>query len=192
MIATLSGIVEARFDPYIILNVHDVGYKVYISHPILAHHATIGAKLKLFIYTHIKEDLLDLYGFETIQNLQLFEALISVSGIGPKTAIGVFSQGIYPEIVQAIRDGDVAFFTSVPRLGRKNAQKVIIELRSKVGSKELLDMSEVDNTDGSELLLALKNFGFTANEAQKAIHEVNGSELSIEEKIKQALKYLGK
>lgn len=189
MIGLLNGTVEIKDNPHLIIDVNGVGYKVLVSGNILSKSA-IGEKLKLFTYTHVREDQLELFGFLNQEELKLFEYLIGVSGVGPKTAIGIFSVGTKDTIVNAIINSDVSFFTSVPRLGKKNAQKIIIELKSKLGSIGDLDLSNDGKAD-NEVVLALKNFGFTAGEAREAIKNVSG-DLKTEEKIRMALKYLGK
>ena len=124
--------------------------------------------------------------------MKLFENLISVSGIGPKTAMNIFSVGTREEIVQAVITGDVDFFTGVPRLGKKNAQKIIIELKSKLGSIEDLDLSKIDSKENSEVIAALKTFGFSNKEALEALKNIKSEGKSTEEKIRMALKELGK
>src|SRR3989344_6781585 len=160
MIGFLNGEVLARDDPHIVINVNGVGYKVLASGSVLSK-ATLNGKLKLFIYTHVREDAISLFGFLDSLDLKLFENLISVSGIGPKTGMNIFGVGGREEIIQAIVTSDVAFFTGVPRLGKKNSQKIIIELKSKLGSIEDLDLSKIDSKENSEVVTALKNFGFS-------------------------------
>ncbi|MEK7517288.1 MAG: Holliday junction branch migration protein RuvA [Patescibacteria group bacterium] len=191
MIGFLSGEVVARDYPYIVINVNGVGYKVLVSGSILSK-IILNGKLKLFTHTHVREDAIQLYGFLDSLDLKLFENLISVSGIGPKTAMNIFSVGTREEIVHAIITGDVTFFVGVPRLGRKNAQKVIIELKSRLGSIGDLDLSKIDNKEISEVVTALKNFGFNNREALEALKNIKGEGRSTEEQIRMALKEMGK
>ncbi len=191
MIAALKGIVELVDTPHIIIDVGGVGYKVLLSNTILST-VTTGQEIKLFIYTHVREDLLDLYGFLHFADLKLFEKLLGVSGIGPKTAMGIFSLGTSSEIISAIVSGDISFFTGVPRLGKKNAQKIIIDLKSKLGSSADIDLSDGNFEKTSEVLTALEYFGFTTREAKEALQKTKKEGQSVEEKIKLALKYLGK
>lgn len=191
MIGTLKGTVEYREDPYVIVDVHGVGYKVLVPITVLARINGLGEPIKLYTHTHVREDLLELYGFSDPSDLRLFEYLISVNGVGCRTASGIFSVGTRSEIIQAIMAADVSFFTSVPRLGKKNAQKIIIDLKSKIGGGEDLDLSS-DGSDGNEIISALKSFGFDTKEAQSAVRSLNGKEGTVEEKIRLALKYLGK
>ncbi|HZE87086.1 MAG TPA: Holliday junction branch migration protein RuvA [Methylomirabilota bacterium] len=188
MIGTIKGIVDYREDTSLIVDVNGVGYKVLISANLLAHP---GDTIKLFTHTHVREDLLELYGFTEPQDLKLFEYLISVSGVGCKTALTVFSVGTRKEIIQAITTNDVAFFTAVPRLGKKNAQKIIIELKNKLGGEEDLDLSQ-DGNETIEIVAALNSFGFTPAEARSALKNLNGKGETVGEKVRLALKYLGK
>ncbi len=190
MIAHLSGTVLLRDDPTILIDVSGVGYKVYATQAVLAK-TVAGETLSIFTYTHVKEDSLELFGFLEYQDLKLFEYLLSVSGIGPKTAIGIFSVGARSQIIEAIRKGDTVFFTAVPRLGKKNAQKIIIELKTKLGSSEEFDLSEGFEGQG-DIVEALRIFGFSTQEAVEGARAVEEKGKTTEEKIKLALKHLGK
>jgi len=191
MIGFLSGEVVARDDPYIVIDVNGVGYKVVVANGVLSNIEKNG-KVKLFVYTHVREDAISLFGFLDSLDLKLFEQLISVSGIGPKTAMNIFSIGTRDAISQAIITSDVSFFVGVPRLGKKNAQKIIIELKSKIGSIEDLDLSKMDAKENSEVILALKSFGFSSKEALGSLKNIKDKGNTTEEKIRLALKELGK
>lgn len=191
MIGTLKGTIEYRQDPHVIVDVNGVGYKVLVPTTVLARINALGDPIKLYTHTHVREDVLELYGFSEPADLKLFEYLISVSGVGCRTASGIFSVGTRSEIIQAIIGADVAFFTSVPRLGKKNAQKIIIELKNKIGGGEDLDLS-ADTQENNEIVSALKTFGFDPKESQDAIRALAGKGETVEEKIRLALKYLGK
>lgn len=189
MIGYLSGTVIIRDDPQIILDVNGVGYKVLATSDVLAS-CKVGSPLKIFTYTHVREDILDLYGFSKYSDLKLFESLIGVSGVGPKTAIGIFALGSSQQILHAIMNADTAFFSGVPRLGSKNAQKIIIELKNKVGGGDL-NLSDGNSSNRTEVSAALKTFGFTSGEINEAVRNLDGSK-TVEEQIKEALKALGK
>lgn len=190
MIGFLEGKIVVRDDPHLVIDVGGIGYQVIVPKNILAKSASDGQKLKLFTYTHVRDDAIELFGFEAPEDLKLFKHLISVSGVGPKTAMNIFSVGDREVIAQAIIKGDVSFFSIVPRLGRKNAQKIIIELRNKFGGLEDLDLSKGEEDD--EVIVGLKSFGFSAKEAIEALRATKGKGETIEEKIRLALKYLGK
>ena len=190
MIGSLQGSIELLDRPHVIVNVNGVGYRVLVSNN-LSTSFKLKDKVKLFIYTHVKEDALELFGFEELEDLKLFENFLSVPGIGPKTAMNIFSFHKRADIINAILTSDVSVFTSVPRLGTKNAQKIIIELKSKIGSTKELDLTGKEFEEQSEIVNALKNFGFTTQEAQKALKETKADGQTAEGKIKMALKYLG-
>ena len=192
MIGTLKGVIEYREDPFLIVDVNGVGYKVLVPTSILSKISGTGDTIKLYTHTHVREDLLELYGFTDPADLKVFSLLIGVSGVGCRTALGIFSVGSRHEIVQAISSGDVAFFTSVPRLGKKNGQKIIIELKSKIGATGDIDLSGEGNKEDDEVLTALQSFGFSAREAQSAVRNLNGKGDTIEEKIRLVLKQLGR
>lgn len=173
------------------MDVQGVGYKVLGSRDVLTK-AHKGSPLELFIYTHVREDNISLFGFLEALDLKLFENLIGVSGIGPKTAMNIFSIGNHSQIISAITAADTAFFKGVPRLGQKNAQKIIIELKNKFGSIADLDLSAGDLSGSEEAVTALKGFGFTNKEVYEAIKAVKKEGQKITETIKLALKYLGK
>lgn len=191
MIGFLSGKIELLKRPFIIINVNGVGYKVLVSENFYSKLA-INQTLKVFTYTYVREDALELFGFPDVDDLALFESLITVSGIGPKTALNIFSFGERKDIIEAILKGDVSFFTSVPRLGTKNSQKIIIELKGKMGSSQDFDLSGKDFLENAEVVEALKNFGFSVKEAQKALRDIKNPGISTEDKIRIALKNLGK
>lgn len=191
MIAALRGKILIKDTQYCILDVAGIGYKVYLSSAVLSKISK-DETVQLFTYNHVREDMLDLYGFMEFAELKLFELLIGVSGIGPKTVLNIFAIGSKDDIVNAIVRADDTFFTGVPRLGKKNAQKIIIELKGKLGSTAELDMTG-DSGDNLDVILALQSFGFSQREAQEAVRSLNQSlELTAEEKVKLALKYLGK
>lgn len=191
MIGMLKGILAVRNDPYIILDVHGVGYKVYVTSQLFPS-LTLGQELTVFTHTHVKEDALELFGFPTAEDLRLFELLINVNGIGPKTAVGVFSVGNRSEIVGAIAQANVDFFTGVPRLGKKNAQKIIIELKNKIGGKEELNLAEESDDLVLETLAALQGIGFSEREARLALKAIEGKGENVQDKVRLALKQLGK
>lgn len=191
MIGTLKGNIEYREDPFLIIDVNGVGYKVLVPLNVLAKINGTGEAIKLYTHTHVREDVLELYGFTEPQDLKLFQYLISVSGIGCKTALGIYSVGSRHEIINAITTNDTSFFTGVPRLGKKNAQKIIIELKNKLGGVGDIDLSG-DSPDSSEVISALKTFGFSPAEARGALKSLNGKGETVSEKVKLALKFLGK
>lgn len=189
MISYLEGKVKFKGVGTITLLTGGVGYRV--ACPIyIINSIKLDTNCALFIHSHIREDCFDLYGFDQLDELDLFEKLIEVSGVGPKTAIGIFNNGRGEKIKEAILKSDVEFFSGVPRLGKKNAQKIIIELRGKLGGLgDLADLGESGET--KEVVEALKGLGFGVPEIRDALREVRGVE-GIEGKIKEAIKRMGK
>ena len=191
MIGLLKGKVELLRRPFVIIDVSGVGYKVLVSENVYKK-LSLTESIKLFTFTYVRDDALDLFGFMEMEDLDLFESLLTVSGIGPKTALNIFSFGERKDIVEAILRGDTSFFTSVPRLGTKNAQRIIVDLKNKMGSTKDLDLSGKDFLENAEVVQALKNFGFSVGEAQAALRDIKTPGLSLDEKIKLALKNLGR
>jgi len=189
MIGSLQVTVDYRDTSSLIVVVGGVGYKVFVPMNVSPN---VGESIKVFTHTHVREDVLELFGFTDPTDLKVFEYLISVSGVGCKTALGIFSVGSRKEIINAITGNDVAFFTSVPRLGKKNAQKIIIELKNKLGGQEDLDLAAADSNDSNEVIAALKSFGFSPAESRAALKGLNGEGETVSEKVRLALKYLGK
>lgn len=191
MIGVLKGIVEYREEQSLIVDVNGVGYRVLVPLNISSKINGLGEGIKLYTHTHVREDLLELYGFTDPADLKLFQYLIGVSGVGCKTALTIFSVGSRQEIIKSIVSNNVAFFTSVPRLGKKNAQKIIIELKNKLGGEGDVDL-EAGGDEQNEVIAALQSFGFTSQEAKAAVRALKGEGETAAEKIRLALKYLGK
>lgn len=189
MIGSLKGKIELIDNTGLLVDVNGVGYRVHVPVSIIKRYKAED-EIKLFTYTHVREDQLELFGFADIKDMQLFTLLIGVNGVGPKIALSIFSAGEREEILSAIQNANVEFFTRVSRLGTKNAQKIIIDLKNKVGGIGSLDLSG-NKTEDQELERVLKGFGFSEKEAISAlevVRDVKDSSL----KIKMALKYLGK
>lgn len=188
MIGLLKGQIHSKYKNSVILMVGGVGYAIALGET-LASHLALNEEKILHIYTHVKEDALDLYGFENQEQKQLFEILLSISGIGPKTALAISDKGLR-SITVAVKKSDVEFFTSIPRLGKKNAQKIIIELKSKLKDSEDFSFEE-ESEETTSLLNALVSMGFDKKEIQHILPMLEASD-TLEEKIRRALKLLGR
>jgi Holliday junction DNA helicase RuvA len=190
MIGKLTGMIDSNIHNPIIITIHGVGYIVHVPERYLA---SIKPKNQhtLFIHSHIREDAFDLYGFATDQELSLFELLLTVSGIGPKTALAVVDRGVNA-VETAVRKSDVDFFTTIPRLGTKNAQKIIIELKSKLGSSKMLDLTGTESSETRQIIEALSSMGFDRQEIREALKKLDTKDVTTEQKIRHALKLLGK
>lgn len=187
MIGMLTGTIAISGRNPIVLDVHDVGYALSVP-PRLLSRLTKDANYTLYVHTHVTDDALDLYGFPDQEELLLFKLLLTVSGIGPRTALNIVDQGV-ESVSKAVASSDVDFFTMIPRLGRKNAQKIIIELKNKLGSTKELDLTGNDG-ETKQLVDALTGMGFARNEVIEVIRKLDSNK-PLEEKIRQALKHLG-
>ncbi len=190
MIGKLTGTIESHSLHSILVDVHDVGYVVSVPNTLISQTRK-GDACTLFIHTHVREDALELYGFNNQKELDLFELLLIVPGIGPKTALAVMDRGA-DAIVHAVRTGDVDFFTTIPRLGKKNAQKIIIELKNKLGGLKDLDLSRDTTGETRQLIDALASMGFDHKEIVETVGKLDEKDSSLELKIRHALKLLGK
>ncbi len=189
MIGFLTGTIKSKSTEQIILLVGGVGYLVTLV-PSKLNSLKLSQTLELFIYPHIREDSFDLYGFSTSEELELFKLVLTVSGIGPKTALLVIDRSV-EQVELAIKNADADFFTLIPRLGRKNAQKIIIELKNKLGGLKELNLSQ-ESEESNQAIEALRSMGYSRQEALKAIQQVPLTEQTLEQKIGYALRQLGK
>lgn len=190
MIGHLSGSVVTRGTNPVIIDVGGVGYRVFVT-PRYGSRLHEGDRAAVFIHTHVADDRIELFGFATMKELDLFQLLLSVPGVGPKTALMVSDRG--PDAIrQAVSTSDVAFFTTIPRLGKKNAQKIIIELKSKLGSIQELDLGADESGETRELFDALTAMGFAKREVEQAVAKLDGEDRTMEQKIRHALKLLAK
>lgn len=191
MIGALKAIAYSFHKNPVLFFVGDIGYSVYITSQ-FAKTLSSNKKVLLYIHSHIREDAFDLYGFPSVEELSLFELLITVSGIGPKTALPILDRGA-DAVKRAVTKSDVEFFTTIPRLGKKNAQKIIIELKSKLGSLAELDLrDDADEGETKELMDALLSMGFVRKEVFTIVKKIPAKAITLEQKLREALKLLGK
>jgi Holliday junction DNA helicase RuvA len=188
MIAFLRGSILFRFADSVILDVNGVGYRVRVPTPTLARLGDTGSRAELHIHLHVREDDLSLFGFLTQDELELFEKLLTVSGIGPRVAMGALSAAPPNEIAAAIAQGNLDILTGIPGIGKKTAQRLVLELKGKVElAAELTEMTGPDQ----EVAETLINLGYSAAEAQRAARAVAPMGASLEERLRAALQYLG-
>ena len=189
MIGKLKGKVEYVRGGYAVIDVAGVGYKVFTTPYNLGKIA--GKKeVELFIHTHVKEDILALYGFLTLEELEMFELLISISGVGPKSGMGILTVASPKTIQAAILNEDSSILTKVSGVGKKTAERVILELQNKMGAMSEGDRRKaIGDTDAIDALVGMD---YTVSEARDALKTVPKDVKDIREKIKRALKGLGK
>lgn len=184
MISYLKGKIIHVGLGWIILDIGNIGYKVNI---IGNWKLVIGNFTQMFVYQHIREDRSDLYGFTDISQLEIFETLISVSGLGPKMALSVLSQKNKNDIEKAIESGDYKTFQEIKGIGKKLAAKIILELKNKIEKADLDNLNGRDKKD-SELEEALISLGYKSKEAQKISAKIPENLKTLEQKVKWALK----
>lgn len=186
MIAFLRGTLLQRAPDSVILDVNGVGYRVRIPSTTLAALGDLGTSVEMYTHMHVREDDMSLFGFATQDELDLFELLLSVSGIGPKVGLGILSSAPPNEIRSAIGQGNLEVLGGIKGIGKKTAQRLVLELKGKVEVSE--EMAEISPLEG-EVAATLINLGYSAAEAQRAARSVRG--VTLEEKLRAALQYLG-
>lgn len=193
MIAFLSGTIKYIADDYIILEVNNVGYRVFLSPLAFSSLAKVGDKAEFFIHTHVREDVFNLYGFATFAELDFFETIIGVAGVGPKAGLGVLSAASVPEIKQAIASEDTSLFTRVPGVGKKTAERIILELKGKVEATPSQKRAHQDRDHNFEdALSGLVKLGVQARDAERLLGETPADIKTAGDKIKWVLRNLGR
>ncbi|MBQ6436038.1 Holliday junction branch migration protein RuvA [bacterium] len=185
MIAYLKGTAKVYSD-YLIIVTGGVGYKVFVGGKLLSR--ANNSEIEVFTYAYIREDRFELYGVSSENELKLFEMLLSVSGCGPKMALALTDAGTN-KIIEAIQQADVTYFTQFPRVGKKLAQKLIIELKNKLGGLEDLDLSPKSETY-EEVMAGLQVLGFGGPEIRTVLKEMDLVSMDTATAIKVALKKL--
>ena len=191
MIAYLRGRLLAKHPNQVIVETGGVGYDVTISVPTFSAMPGVGSEVALHIYTHVREDALALYGFLHPAEKQLFEKLITVSGIGPKLAVTILSGMPADEMVRAIRVNDVAKLTRIPGIGRKTAERMVLELRDKLAAFGATPVAPPSGFE-EDVLSALTNLGYQRAAAERAVESVqkNGKRDNFDALFREALAVL--
>ena len=195
MIAYVKGIPAYTQADYAVIDVGGVGYKVFMP---LSHLGRLPREEKtvtIYTYMHVREDIQALYGFLSTKDLEVFELLLAVSGVGPKAALSILSTLEPNKLALAVAQGDVKAISSAPGIGKKTAERIVLELKNKIGLG-VVDVSESSeylpgNADlFTDTVSALVGLGYTTAEASNAVRKAGGAD-SVEEMIKNSLKYLG-
>ena len=196
MIALLRGTLAYKSSDHVIIDVGGVGYRLFIPLSTFYSLPETG-DVSLFTHTHVREDALLLYGFLSMEEKELFGILISISGVGPKLAVNILSHIPAKDIKRAIASGDIKRLSSLPGIGKKTAERLVLELKDKVGP--IHDLPEADdvqsNTSGGDIsndvISALINLGYKENQARKVLESMElAPDLTMEEALKGALKVL--
>lgn len=185
MIGSIKGKIILKTDKFLIVETGGVGYKISVSPDTLAKAKKASEEISLWTHLHVREDALDLYGFMDIKELKLFEMLIGVSGIGPKSALAILGIASIETLKKAVGTGDISYLTKISGIGKKTAEKIVLELRDKIGEEK----SNISLDAELDALEALKSLGYSQNEAREALKKVS-PDSNTNAKIKEALKVL--
>lgn len=181
MFSFIIGTVRETEKNYITLENNGIGYQIFVANPF---SFPLNEETKVFIYTYIKEDEFSLYGFNSLEEKELFLRLISVKGVGPKLALPMFSLGSVSGIVDAIDRENILYLTKFPKVGEKVARQIILDLKGKLVKKETVQTEGLE-----EVVEALEILGYKTSDIKKILPKVDTT-LKIEEQIKEALKLL--
>ena len=209
MLAYIKGILEMKMTGYIVIDVGGLGYKIFMSESGRDKLGNIGDQVKVHTYYKVREDDISIFGFNSLEELRMFELLISVSGIGAKTAIAMLDVCEPTEFALAIISEDVKTLTQIPGIGAKSAQRIILELKDKIkkeqqiqeltkvskgisGTKTKLEQRLEHEQNVDEAMSALQVLGFNKKEIEKAVDKLVTEEMSTEEIIRKGLSILGK
>lgn len=198
MIAYLKGKLVTKSIEFIIIESNNIGYKVYMAKSDIEKLENIGTDIKIYTYMKVREDDISLYGFVSNEELTMFELLISVGGIGAKSAIAILSNIAPSKFALAVITNDVANIKKLPGVGPKTAQRIILELKDKIKTEDAVNIEEknhesreiVEKQNEEELIQALQVLGYRRYEINKILPNIKEKE--IEAKIKEALQYLSK
>lgn len=196
LIGFVSGSVDYVGNGYVVIDNNGIGYNIMVSPRTISSLMTGEENVKLYTYTSVKEDSISLYGFISREELELFNLLISVKGVGPKVAVNILGSGSASTLTYAIMTGDEKLLSSIPGIGKKTAQMIVLELHGKLGKisttstpVNIDDLNSDENKSSkNEAVDALTALGFQRAQVTKAVDAVYESSLTVEELIKRALK----
>lgn len=200
MFAYINGKLEYKMEGYVIVDVHGIGYKIFMSQTGIDRLGNIGENVKIHTYLKVREDDMSLFGFNTVEELSMFELLISVSGIGAKTALAMLSCIEPSKFALAVITNDLKTLTKIPGIGAKSAQRIVLELKDKLKTEKAVEPginSEITestekNNKIEDAISALQVLGYNRKEIEKAFEKIEISELSVEDLIKKGLQLLGR
>lgn len=192
MIATLHGKLQSIGSDCAIIDVGGIGFQVYMPTSTLSTLGSIGKEVRLHTHLHVREDNVTLYGFGSADELSLFHSLISVSGLGPKTAMAMLSAMEADKLAITIASGNAELLTTIPGIGKKTANRLILELKEKIGAGWITSPTAQIAEENTDVLAALTALGYSIAEAARAVATLPPDQkLSLEEKTKLALQYFG-
>ena len=198
MYAYIKGSLEVKSNLYIIVETGGIGYQIYMPQKAIEKLGEIGSQVKIYTHYHVREDNISLYGFINQEELRMFELLLSVSGIGAKSAISMLSEVSPSSFALSVITNDVSKLVKIPGIGKKTAARIVLELKDKLKTETATEKPEeiVEVTQGEEkvdeLIAALQVLGYTRYEINKVIEKIDIKELALEDSIKKALTLLAK
>ena len=206
MLAYIKGILEMKMTGYIVIDVGGLGYKVFMSDSGIEKLGNIGETVKVHTYYKVREDDISIFGFNTLEELKMFELLISVSGVGAKTALTMLAVCEPTDFALAIISEDIKALTQIPGIGAKSAQRIILELKDKIkkeqqiqeltaatkGTKTKVEVAIENSQKIDEAIAALQVLGYNKKEVEKAFEKLDKEGLSTEDLIRKGLAILGK
>lgn len=192
MIASLKGKLESLGSGFAVINVGGIGLQVYMPTSTMSTLGSVGGDVKLYTHLHLREDNATVYGFVSTEELELFKALINVSGLGPRMALAMLSAMDIEQLTMAIATGNAELLTGIPGIGKKMANRLVLELKDKIGAGLITAPAVQLAEENADVLAALTSLGYSASEATHALASLpRDQELSLEEKVKLALAYFG-
>ena len=191
MIAKIEGQISYVGDRFLIVDVSGVGYKLFVTNEAISL-SKVEASIKLWVHTAVRENSIDLYGFLDIEELSFFELLLDVSGIGPKSALSTLSVAPVSTLRKAIASGDTTYLNKVSGIGRKTAEKIIIELKDKLKEYEGDIATSQVMQEERDILEALRTLGYSQDEAREAIKKIPSNMTEMNNRLKEALKIIGR
>lgn len=200
MFSYINGILVNKSSNFVVIDVGGVGFKIYVSETSIQKIGECGEKVKIFIHMQVSENDMSLYGFLTDEELRMFELLVSVSGIGSKSAMNMLSAISPSSFALAIISNDITKLVKIPGVGKKTAQRIVLELKDKLETEDAIS-KEVeeeqsyrtdDNEKISEAIAALKVLGYNKTEIEKAFEKIEKTNLTVEELIRKGLNVLAR
>jgi Holliday junction DNA helicase RuvA len=198
MYAYIKGSLEGKADTYVVVEAGGVGYRIFMPEPAIEQIGEIGSVVKVFTYHYVREDAIHLYGFLTDEELKMFELLLSVSGIGAKSALGILAEVSPSNFALAVITNDVSKLVKIPGIGAKTAQRIILELKDKLKTVQAVSKTEQVKTvieieeSSNEAMAALQMLGYNRREIEKVFEKIDIKGLKVEDIIRKSLAILGK
>ena len=197
MLAYIKGSLEMKMTDYVVIDVGGLGYKVYMTTTDMDNLGKIGDVVKVYTYYRVREDDVSIFGFNTNEQLRMFELLLSVSGVGAKTALSMVAVAEPSEFAIAVISEDVSYLTKIPGIGAKSAQRIILELKDKMKKENTVIEAknikvQIDNNKVEEAIAALQVLGYNKKEIEKVFATIDKTNMTTEDLIKKGLNALGR